>query len=184
MATFARVKKILTGWGLVVMIGIYSPYHYPVWGQGRGLASPSSSSVRVYFKEISKEIVKEISSAKESVWIQAYSFTSTNIARSVVLAHQRNVKVKVILDSSQRSERYTVATYLRNNGVTVTYDDAHAIAHNKVIIIDGRTVITGSYNFTKAAEERNAENIVVIHDPMIAWQYGTNFTTHLLHSSP
>jgi phosphatidylserine/phosphatidylglycerophosphate/cardiolipin synthase-like enzyme len=76
--------------------------------------------------------------------------------------------VQVILDSSQRSEKYSSADFVRNAGIPCLIDNAHAIAHNKVMVIDGQTVITGSFNFTKAAEVNNAENLLIIHDATLA----------------
>jgi len=61
-------------------------------------------------------------------------------------------------------------------------DAQHAIAHNKVIVIDENIVITGSFNFTKAAESNNAENILVIRDPTLAEKYLKNWKTHAAHS--
>jgi hypothetical protein len=61
-------------------------------------------------------------------------------------------------------------------------DDKHAIAHNKVMVIDGRTVLTGSFNFTKAAEEKNAENLLVIEDAALAKRYADNWADHAGHS--
>jgi phosphatidylserine/phosphatidylglycerophosphate/cardiolipin synthase-like enzyme len=63
-------------------------------------------------------------------------------------------------------------------------DGNHAISHNKVMIIDGETVITGSFNFTKAAQEKNAENLLIIHDPALAAQYAQNWDAHRQHSQP
>ena len=63
-------------------------------------------------------------------------------------------------------------------------DSAHAIAHNKVMIIDGETVITGSFNFTKAAEDKNAENLLVIRDKPLAEKYTKNWLDHERHSEP
>jgi phosphatidylserine/phosphatidylglycerophosphate/cardiolipin synthase-like enzyme len=60
----------------------------------------------------------------------------------------------------------------------------HAIAHNKIIVIDGETVLTGSFNFTKAAQEKNAENLLMIRDPTLAAQYTTNWEVHRQHSQP
>ena len=77
-------------------------------------------------------------------------------------AHKRGIKVEVILDRSQRTQKYSSAAFLYNVGIPVKIDAQHAIAHNKVMVIDGETVITGSFNFTKAAEERNAENLLII----------------------
>lgn len=66
--------------------------------------------------------------------------------------------------------------------IQVYNEDQHAIAHNKVMIIDGETVITGSFNFTKAAEENNAENLLVIRDPKLAELYTKNWQEHERHS--
>ncbi len=61
-------------------------------------------------------------------------------------------------------------------------DSKHAIAHNKIMIIDDATVITGSFNFTKAAQESNAENLLVLHDEKMAWGYEANWEKHFKHS--
>jgi phosphatidylserine/phosphatidylglycerophosphate/cardiolipin synthase-like enzyme len=90
--------------------------------------------------------------------------------------------VEAILDKSQRSERYTSATYLKNAGVPVYIDSVHAIAHNKIMIIDRETVITGSFNFTKAAEEKNAENLLIIKNPDLAKIYLNNWYKHKGHA--
>ncbi|WP_321956312.1 phospholipase D-like domain-containing protein [Paraburkholderia bannensis] len=74
----------------------------------------------------------------------------------------RGVDVKVILDKSQVSQKYSGATYLRNAGIDVVIDTKPAIAHNKVMIFDGKAVITGAFNFKKAAQQRNAENGMLV----------------------
>jgi len=127
-------------------------------------------------------IVDVLSKAKTSIHVQAYSFTSAPIAEALKNAHKRGVKVQVILDSSQKSDRYTVATFLKNAGIPVFIDRKHAIAHNKVMIVDENTVITGSFNFTKAAEERNAENLLVIRDVGVAGEYLLNWERCKGHS--
>lgn len=130
-------------------------------------------------------IVGSLNAAKTSILVQAYSFTSAPIAKALVDAHKRGVEVQVILDKSQRFERYTSATFLANEGISTFIDAAHKIAHNKVIVIDGKTVITGSFNFTKSAEEGNAENLLVISNaPDLAQRYTANWKEHLGHSEP
>jgi len=89
---------------------------------------------------------------------------------------------EVILDKSQRTDQYSSATFLYNQGIPVKIDAQHAIAHNKVMIIDGETVITGSFNFTKAAEENIAENLLVIRDRKLAERYTKNWQEHEKHS--
>ncbi len=68
--------------------------------------------------------------------------------------------------------------------MTTLIDDKHAIAHNKVMVIDGQTVITGSFNFTRAAEENNAENMLIIRSRELAYTYGATWQRHAEHSSP
>ena len=94
--------------------------------------------------------------------MQAYSFTSAPIAKALVDAHKRGVTVLAMLDKSNETEKYSADTFLVNAGIQTLIDDQHAIAHNKVMVIDRATVITGSFNFTKAAEEKNAKNLLVI----------------------
>jgi phosphatidylserine/phosphatidylglycerophosphate/cardiolipin synthase-like enzyme len=99
-----------------------------------------------------------------------------------VAAHQRGVKVEVMLDKSQHDGRGGMADFLARSGVTVLMDGRHAIAHNKVMVIDEETVITGSFNFTNAAEERNAENLLVIRDKALAQRYAENWRFYAGHS--
>lgn len=107
-------------------------------------------------------IIKAIGQSQRTIKVQAYSFTNADIAKALLDAAKRGVEVRVVLDKSQETEKYTSATFLANAGVPVRIDDDFAIAHNKIMILDDETVITGSFNFTKAAEERNAENVLVI----------------------
>jgi phosphatidylserine/phosphatidylglycerophosphate/cardiolipin synthase-like enzyme len=107
-------------------------------------------------------IIKAIGEAKKSIKVQAYSFTNAHIAKALLDASKRGVNVRAVLDKSQETEKYSSATFLANAGVPVRIDDDFAIAHSKIMILDDENVITGSFNFTKAAEERNAENVLVI----------------------
>lgn len=127
-------------------------------------------------------IVKELNNAKSEILVQAYSFTSALIAKALANAHNRGVNVQVILDKSQKKERYTSATFLSNANIPTFIDDRHAIAHNKIMIIDNKTVITGSFNFTKAAEEKNAENLLVINSTELVKIYIDNWNRHKEHS--
>jgi phosphatidylserine/phosphatidylglycerophosphate/cardiolipin synthase-like enzyme len=102
------------------------------------------------------------------------------IGGSTLLSHLR---IRVILDKSQRTEKYSSADFLLHAGIPTHIDTKHAIAHNKVMIIDGETVITGSFNFTTAAEEHNAENMLVIKDKAIAAKYISNWDGHVEHSA-
>ena len=127
-------------------------------------------------------MVKELGNAKSTVLVQAYSFTSVPIAKALVDAHKRGVQVQVILDKSQKGEKYSSADFVINAGIPTKIDAKHAIAHNKIMVIDGETVITGSFNFTRAAESSNAENLLVIRDKVLADKYTANWHAHDEHS--
>lgn len=129
-----------------------------------------------------EKIVKALSQSRTSVLVQAYSFTSAPIARALVDAHKRGVHVEMILDRSNKSQKYSSADFVSRAGIPTFIDSRHAIAHNKIMVIDGETVITGSFNFTKAAEEKNAENLLVIPDKSLASRYMANWQVHKKHS--
>jgi len=125
-------------------------------------------------------VVGQIAAARHQILVQAYSFTSVPILSALRAAHARGVDVEVIVDKtsagvSKSGSHYSAAIYLNNAGIPVWVDIKVAIAHNKVMIVDGAVVITGSFNFTAAAQNRNAENLLVISDPTIAAQYRDNW---------
>jgi len=148
-------------------------------------ASLQAADIQVFFSPnggCRAAVVNNLDKATNSVLVQAYSFTSAPIAQALVDAHKRGVNVEVILDKSQRTEKYSAADFIQRAGIPTFIDAKHAIAHNKIMIIDGNVVVTGSFNFTKAAEENNAENLLVIQDPALAAEYTTNWQAHLKHS--
>ena len=140
---------------------------------------------QVYFSPrggATEAVIGAIGEAEKTVLVQAYSFTSAPIAKALLEATKRGVDVRVILDESQVTAKYSSADFFKNTGVPTWIDYDHAIAHNKIMILDGATVITGSFNFTKAAEERNAENLLIIHDKKLADAYTANWKEHFAHS--
>jgi len=139
----------------------------------------------VYFSPkggCTEAIVSEINEAKSEILVQAYSFTSKKIVKALAEAHARGVSIQIILDKSQRRARQSAAAYASRNGIPTFIDRVHAIAHNKVMIIDESIVITGSLNFTKAAEEKNAENLLIIRSSAMAQLYIANWNDHKKHS--
>jgi len=121
------------------------------------------------------EITHAIDIAKQSIFVQAYSFTSAPIAAHLVAAKKRGVKVNVILDKSQKTQRYSASRFLVNQHIPCWIDYKPTIAHNKIMIIDEKAVITGSFNFTKAAQNKNTENLLIIKDPTLAHLYLKNW---------
>jgi phosphatidylserine/phosphatidylglycerophosphate/cardiolipin synthase-like enzyme len=97
---------------------------------------------------------------------------------------KRAVKIQFILEKNQRTEKYSSATFICHAGIPTFIDAQHSIAHNKIMVIDGATVITGSFNFTKAAEDHNAENLLIIRDKERAAKYSLNCNQHKAHPTP
>jgi phosphatidylserine/phosphatidylglycerophosphate/cardiolipin synthase-like enzyme len=147
--------------------------------------SIQAADIQVYFSPqggCTEAVVANLDKATNSILVQAYSFTSAPIAKALVDAKKRALQVLVMLDKSQRTERYSSADFVHRAGIPTFIDAKHAIAHNKIIVIDGKTILTGSFNFTKAAEEKNAENLLVIQDAALAAKYTANWQAHLKHS--
>jgi phosphatidylserine/phosphatidylglycerophosphate/cardiolipin synthase-like enzyme len=128
-------------------------------------------------------IVRELNQARREILMQAYSFTCSTIATALAAARARGVAVKVILDRANEKETYSELGSLEKQGLDVLIDAHHAIAHNKIIIVDRHTIITGSFNFTRQAEHENAENLLVIKGrPNLVHEYVQNFLAHQAHS--
>jgi phosphatidylserine/phosphatidylglycerophosphate/cardiolipin synthase-like enzyme len=138
------------------------------------------ASIQVYFSPYggcTQAICQEINQAKSEILIQAYGFTSAPITKAVSDAVKRGVKVTALLDKSNRTAKYSAATFLEHAGARVMIDaQCQGIAHSKVMIIDRSILITGSFNFTKAAEEKNVENVLIIkEEPQVVQKYLEHF---------
>ena len=94
-------------------------------------------------------IIKIIGEAKESIHVAAYSFTSRPIAEALAAAHDKGVDVEIVLDKSQRKGRGTLVPFLHDHHIPTRINSHYAIMHNK-------------FNYTKAAEEKNAENVLIV----------------------
>ena len=141
-------------------------------------SAPSFSAYRVCFtpgQPCTSLLINTINDAKQSIYVQAYSFTSKPIADSLVQAEHRGVNVFIILDKSQLKQRGSQLSNVFNAHIPVWIDNKVAIAHNKVMVIDGREVVTGSFNFTNSAQKRNAENLLIVDDVGLAALYSSNW---------
>jgi phosphatidylserine/phosphatidylglycerophosphate/cardiolipin synthase-like enzyme len=128
-------------------------------------------------------ILKEIKAARREILVQAYSFTSEPLTMGLVEAKKRGVHVEVILDKSNEVERYSDLHIFIEQGLPPLIDSHHPIAHNKIMVIDRKTIVTGSFNFTNQAELENAENMLILKgNPDLVKVYRENFFTHKAHS--
>jgi phosphatidylserine/phosphatidylglycerophosphate/cardiolipin synthase-like enzyme len=180
------MKFILFSWFLVAWISIAATAFAQTEEPKKAADAPPV--IEVYFNPrggLAEAIIREIDAAKTSVLVQAYSFDYLPIAESLAAAKKRKVEVLVLLDKDKTlEEKPTVPRFLEHAGVSLKLDGSHHTAHNKTMIIDNQTVITGSFNFTKHSEKDNAENLLVIHDHALAEKYTANWKAHDEHSKP
>lgn len=134
-------------------------------------------------------IVRAIDGARSQILVQAFSFTHTGIAGALIRAKRRGLDVQVIADPEQIDLiDHNVIPQLVEAGIPVFTDAEHAAAHNKVMLIDAGAkapvLITGSFNFTHAAQFRNAENLLVFRgNHELTRAYLDNWMRHLKHST-
>ena len=114
-----------------------------------------------------KEIIKNINQAEAFINIAMYIFTDRELALPLIEARERGVKVRLYLDKDQVEYQYSQSRFLVQKGIKVRVSTNNYIMHNKFAIIDNRLLLTGSYNWTFSANNRNDENLMVIDDPEI-----------------
>ena len=140
--------------------------------------------------DIAGLIAQHIAKSRHSVQVQAYLFTDRRLANALLAARKRGVEVEIVGDAAQHEAGgLPWLGPLERAGARVFLDASHAASHNKIVIVDGAsaaaTVITGSYNFTQAAQSRNAENVVVISGNRgITDRFVGNFEYHRGESIP
>jgi phosphatidylserine/phosphatidylglycerophosphate/cardiolipin synthase-like enzyme len=116
-------------------------------------------------------IIELIGKAEKSICIAAYSFTSETIANALAAANNKGIDVRIVLDKSQRTAKHSAYHKLKALKISIRINSHYAIMHNKFMIIDNYTLQTGSFNYTKAAELNNAENVIILRDNSIAKEY-------------
>lgn len=139
------------------------------------LADNASAQVGFSPEGSAQELVLNvIGSAKSTIRMIGYNFTARDIAQALVSAQKRGVDVKVVLDYKENQNRYSQAAMniLVNAHIDVRTSSYYKIQHDKTIIVDGRHVETGSFNYTSSAEKYNSENAIVMWNaPTLAKEY-------------
>lgn len=140
--------------------------------------------------DVAAMIRQRIARARQTVQVQAYLLTDRTIATALIGARRRGVAVEVIGDAAQfEGGGLPWLAALHRAGVRTYLNTSNAASHNKIVIVDaasgGATVITGSYNFTQAAQSKNAENVVIIsRSPAVTARFVENFETQRSLSRP
>jgi len=182
-------KRPVRFFGLLLMLLVLAQ---PVPGFETSDIAPGIGTIEYAFTpgdDAARLIVRAIDGARFQILVQAFSFTHIEIAGALIRAERRGVDVKVIADAEQIDLiDHNVIPQLVEAGIPVFTDAEHAAAHNKVMVIDAGTkapaLITGSFNFTHAAQFRNAENVLVFRgNHELTRAYLDNWMRHLRHST-
>jgi phosphatidylserine/phosphatidylglycerophosphate/cardiolipin synthase-like enzyme len=129
-------------------------------------------------------LLKYLRESKESVIFLAYSFTTDTLGETLLDLHQGGIDVRGVVEQSQISATGSETVRLREAGLDIQLDANPANMHHKVFIIDREIVLLGSYNFTRSAEEKNDENVLIIHDPALAAHFLLEFERIYRLASP
>jgi len=121
-----------------------------------------------------EKILRELSKAKEKILFMTFTFTDKDISNLLIKKHKEGLEIKGIIEKFQNS-KYSVYQTLASNKINISYYEGEGFQHNKVFIIDDKTVITGSYNPTNAANNVNDENIIILTQEDIVKDYVTYF---------
>ncbi len=156
-------------------------------------ALPARGTIQVAFApwdNAEAMIVDGIRRARHQILVQAFSFTSRTLANALAAAKRRGVDVQVMADREQTfSGEASRIPDLVQAGIPVMLEVRYQSAHNKVMVVDAGTadaaVITGSYNWTYAAQNKNAENVLILrHNPDIVNAYAANWRRHFADALP
>jgi phosphatidylserine/phosphatidylglycerophosphate/cardiolipin synthase-like enzyme len=142
---------------------------------------PSSlpSGFEVYFSPnggCKDRLIYWISRANRTIHVLIYSFTLDDVRDALISAKNRGVDVRIVFEKEGvQQENGNEYFNLRNSGVQVRNDTNPNTMHDKIAVIDESIVITGSYNWSKGAETRNNENMIILRNSDIASRYEVEF---------
>ncbi|HEY3228025.1 MAG TPA: phospholipase D-like domain-containing protein [Roseiflexaceae bacterium] len=137
-----------------------------------------SARVEVYFSPedgVAKHVLQRLAAAKRSIHFMTFSYTADAISDAMIAKVKAGLAVRGVFERQNAGGSGADFNRLKQGGVDVREDGNCYILHHKVIVIDARTVITGSYNFTGSAERDNDENLVIVDDPQLARAYLDEF---------
>jgi phosphatidylserine/phosphatidylglycerophosphate/cardiolipin synthase-like enzyme len=137
-----------------------------------------ASTIEIYFAPedgVERQIRAEIGEADDTIDFMAFSFTSKPIAEAMADRMKWGVTVRGLVETRGAGSRYCRDNFLAARGATIYLDDNPKTMHHKVIVVDGDTVITGSYNFSKSAEKSNDENVLIVHSADVAGSFTAEF---------
>lgn len=158
-----------------------------------GAPLPAQGTIEVLFTpwdDAEGALLRAIGQARSTIHVQAYTFSSRNIAWALGEAKKRGVHIEMLTDREQVSRNeHSLVHALHDSGIPIWFEVRYAAAHNKVMLIDAEgpdaVVVTGSYNFTFSAQARNAENMLIVRgNPPLVRAYLDNWRRHRQDAVP
>lgn len=173
--------SILSVAGLALILALLAPP-----GSDGADLTLASTPAQVYFSPSAgstEAILREIARAKSEILFQAQSLRSVPIARALVDAHNRGVKVAVILGRSRKNDGCGSAAFFSGMKIPAYIDSRHAAGHSTIIIIDRTMVITGSLDFGTTPVEKTADSLTLMKSKDLAKIYLNNWSKHREHAA-
>lgn len=173
-------KLVVLGMVVAMILGVFLGYlvaPQPAIPEPEIITVEKSDIIGIYFSpdgEAEEQVIYWIGKANFSIHILIFSFTLDSVGDALVDAHVRDIDIKVVFEKSQISQ-YSEYPKLLDVGIEVRNDTNSRFMHNKVMIVDGVVVLTGSTNYSQNAVEYNNENLVIIKNEDIAMMYGEEF---------
>lgn len=192
-----RLPLLISSFIILSIIGIYTGFSKPssptVFTSESKVTVTGLKSNQVHFNGpitvhfsprggCVEEVVNQINSSKKEIRILAYNFSSFAILDSLIVAKKRGVDIQCVVDFIASKERRCMVPELNKFKIPCYIDSEHRIAHQKVMIVDRRIVIIGSYNWSESAEKYNSENLLTVPSKELAFIFLTNWELHKLHS--
>ncbi len=138
-------------WRIYVLFMLIS---WPVYAQFEVNFTPSLSC--------EQKIADLIDEAKNSIDVAVFSINNDNIVKALKDAHRRGVKVRILTDKMSSGQKSSKTIDMYQAGLNIKVNSAHKLEHNKFAVFDGNKVVTGSYNWTNSATDKNSENCLFI----------------------
>jgi len=139
----------------------------------------SVAGTRVLFSPkggTSKELARLIKAAKKEIVVAVYAFSSKYLGQALSAALKRGVKIRIILDGGNARKAYSIDEWLAGEGIEVRLIEIkRGSLHHKFMLIDGKILITGSYNFTNESEFRNHEAAIFTNNKVLISAFAAEF---------
>jgi len=148
------------------------------WPASISTVEVGGTSIEVLFSpdtRVGERIAALVLGAQKSIYVMAFTLTLDPISEAILQRAGEGIDVQGLFDTGQSQNQGSDVARLAESGVDIMLDGNPRKMHHKVIIVDERIVITGSYNFSRNAEEKNDENVLIIHSPQLAAQYLQEF---------